>query len=243
MEYRFSTDEFNSTPIVVWTPASRDLNLFSAFLQDEITLIPDRLRLTIGSKFEHNDFTGFEIQPSGRLLWTPATNQSIWASVSRAVSTPGRVQTQARVNTIPFQPSPFGPVILPALLGNQDLLSEKLIAYELGYRIEPTRNLSFDVTAFYNFYDDLQAPIAGPPGFEATPAPPHVLIPLTWQNALSGQGYGTELSVQWKPLEDWRLIASYSWLQMHLSPGERVAKEQSGASTEFAIVCYFALEP
>ena len=136
------------------------------------------------------------------MLWTPATNQSIWTSVSRAVSTPGRVQTQARVNTIPFQPSPFSPVILPAILGNQDLLSEKLVAYELGYRIEPTRNLSFDMTAFYNVYDDIQNPVAGTPGFEFTPAPPHIIVPLVWQNALSGQGYGTELSVQWKPFGD-----------------------------------------
>jgi iron complex outermembrane receptor protein len=218
LEYRFSTDQFNATPIVVWTPSSRDINLFTTFIQDEVVLVPDRLRVTLGSKFEHNDFTGFEIQPSGRLLWTPAKNQSIWASVSRAISTPGRVQTQARVDTATFQPSPFSPVFQPALLGNPDLLSEKLIAYEMGYRIEPTRNLSFDITAFYNVYDDIQNPVAGTPGFELTPAPPHIIIPLVWQNALSGQGYGTELSVQWKPLETWRLIASYSWLQMHLSP-------------------------
>jgi iron complex outermembrane receptor protein len=224
LEYRFSTDEFNSTPIISWDHASRDINLFTAFLQDEVTLVPDRLRLTIGSKLEHNDFTGFEIQPSGRLLWTPATNQSIWASLSRAVSTPGRIQTDGRINSTPFQPSPFSPVFLPAILGNQNLLSEKLVAYELGYRIEPTRNLSFDITAFYNFYDDIQGPIAGPPRFEATPAPAHVVIPLTWQNAISGQGYGTELSVQWRPLEDWRLIASYSLLQMHLSPANTLQK-------------------
>jgi iron complex outermembrane recepter protein len=225
LEYRFSRDEFNATPIVVWTPSSRDINLFTTFIQDEVVLVPDRLRVTLGSKFEHNDFTGFEIQPSGRLLWTPATNQSIWTSISRAVSTPGRVQTQARVNTTPFQPSPFSPVFLPAILGNRDLLSEKLIAYELGYRIEPTRNLSFDMTAFYNVYDGILNPVAGTPGFEATPAPPHIIIPLEWQNALSGQGYGTELSVQWKPLDTWRLIASYGWLQMHLNTAQEASPE------------------
>lgn len=218
LEYRFSTDQFNATPIVVWTPSSRDINLFTAFIQDEIVLVPDRLRVTLGSKFDHNDFTGFEIQPSGRLLWTPATNQSIWTSISRAVSTPSRVQTQGRVNTTPFQPSPFSPVFLPAILGNRDLHSEKLVAYELGYRIEPTHNLSLDLTAFYNVYDDIQTPVAGTPSLEFTPAPPHIIVPLVWQNSLSGQGYGTELSLQWKPMETWRLIASYSWLQMHLSP-------------------------
>jgi iron complex outermembrane receptor protein len=224
LEYRFSADEFNRSSIITWTPDGRDLHLFTGFLQDEVNLIPNRLRLTVGSKLEHNDYTGFEIQPSGRLLWTPATNQTIWASVSRAISTPDRVEIGSQVNNIPFQPSPFAPVVQPVLLGNQNLLSEKLIAYELGYRIEPTRNLSFDAATFYNFYDDIHSPVAGAPVFEPNPAPGHVVIPLTWQNAITGQGYGTELSVQWKPIEDWRLIASYSWLQMHLSPENTLQK-------------------
>ena len=47
-----------------------------------------RLRFTLGSKFEHNDFTGFEYQPTARLLFTPTNKQSVWAAVSRAVHTP-----------------------------------------------------------------------------------------------------------------------------------------------------------
>ena len=222
--YRFSTDEFNRTPIVSWSPASRDLHLFTAFLQDEISLVPDRLRFTIGSKIEHNDFTGFELQPSARLLWTPTARQSVWASTSRAVSPPARFQTNGRLNTTPFQTSPTSPVVQPALIGNANLDSEQVLAYELGYRVEATRNLSFDMAAFYNFYDGIQAPIAGAPArFEAQPSP-HVVLPFKWENALSAEGYGTEVSVQWKPIERWRLVGSYSWLQTHVNPGESFEK-------------------
>jgi iron complex outermembrane recepter protein len=222
--YRFSADEFNATPIVAWTPSSRDLNLYTAFVQDEIAVVPDRLSLTVGSKFEHNDFTGFEIQPSARLLWTPTERQSIWASASRAVSTPGRFQREARLNFPRFQPSPFAPLFQPAMISNPDAKSETLIAYELGYRIEPARNLSFDLALFYNVYDDLNTLVAGVPSFEAEPAPPHMLLPLNWRNDLSGETYGAEVSVQWRPVDQWRLIASYSLLRMDLNPEDIISK-------------------
>ncbi|MEY2510710.1 MAG: iron complex outerrane recepter protein [Verrucomicrobiota bacterium] len=224
LEYRFTTDEFTDSPVATWAPNSKDLHLFTAFLQDEITLVPDRLRLTVGSKFEHNDYTGFEIQPSGRLLWTPGAHQSIWTSLSRAISTPSRVETGAQINNLVFQPSPFVPVAQTVIFGNPNLQSEKVTAYELGYRVEPAHNLSFDAAAFYNVYEGIQNPVAGTPYFAPSPAPGHLVVPLTWENAISGQGYGTELSVQWKPLKDWRLIASYSWLQMHLTPANVLQK-------------------
>lgn len=183
-------------------------------------MVPDRLRLTFGSKFEHNDFTGFEVQPSARLLWTPTERQSLWAAVSRAVSTPGRFIRDARLNSPGFQPGEFAPVFVPAMISNPNAKSETLIAYELGYRIEPTRNLSFDFALFYNVYDDLNGLVAGTPTFEAEPAPPHMLFPLNWRNDVSGQTYGAELSIQWKPVDRWRLTAGYSLLQMDLNPDD-----------------------
>src|SRR5207249_7572921 len=78
-------------------PADSVTRIFNTFVQDEITLVKDRLRLTLGSKFERNDYTGFEIQPSGRLLWTPHEQHSIWASVSRAVRTPSRADVDSRI--------------------------------------------------------------------------------------------------------------------------------------------------
>ncbi len=213
--YRSTTDEFTNSSIVGLNPSSANLNLLSAFVQDEITVVPKHLRLILGSKFERNDYTGWEIQPSARLLWTPTERQTVWASASHAAGTPSRIHRSGRFNAGAFQ-SPFGPV-LAELRGNSNIVSETVDAYELGYRIEPARNLSVDLAAFYNVYDNLFNAVAGVPQFTATPSP-HLLIPLDLTNTLAGESYGVEATVQWKPVERWRLTANYSWLQV-FSPG------------------------
>ena len=105
-EYRLTTDNFPPNFFLTWVPPSRNDQVFSGFVQDEITLEPQRWSLTVGSKFEHNDYTGFEVEPDARLLWTPTENQTIWASVSRAVRTPSRYETGARVNYSVFLQQP-----------------------------------------------------------------------------------------------------------------------------------------
>lgn len=221
--YRFTTDDVNNTALVSWLPASRDLHLFTMFFQDEITLSQDRWCLTLGSKFEHNDFTGVEVQPSLRLRWKPATGQTVWAAVSRALSTPSRFYRNARLNTAAFPSGPSGPIIVAALLSNPTSVSEKEDAFEIGTRVEGT-NLSLDFTAFYNSYDDINTSVAGPPVFEALPAPPHLLLPLQFQNAVSGETYGGEISAHWKPTEYWRLTANYTLLKMQLAPEDFALK-------------------
>ena len=151
--FRFTADELKSNGSEIsFDPEKREDRLFSFFAQDEITLIRDRLWLTGGTKVEHNDFTGFEIQPGGRLLWTPTERQSAWASVARAVRTPSRLEQDVRVNLFAF-PLPDGTPMQVSVLGNPNLQSEELLAYEIGYRIEATPRLSFDIAAFYNDYD------------------------------------------------------------------------------------------
>ncbi|MFT3911727.1 MAG: response regulator [Ferruginibacter sp.] len=128
--------------IARFTPAKRTLELFSGFLQDQITLIPKRLELTIGSKLLHNDYTHFEWQPSVRLAWTPTENQTIWTAVSRAVRVPSRYDVDLTV---------FRDLDYPAFT------SEKVIAYELGYRFRPAENASISIATFYNNYSDLRS--------------------------------------------------------------------------------------
>ncbi|MCK5229802.1 MAG: TonB-dependent receptor, partial [Desulfobulbaceae bacterium] len=90
--YRYTHDDFSDSEILRLDPDSRSDELFSAFVQDKITLMEDCLWLTIGSKFEHNDYTGYEIQPNARLFWAPHTDHKVWASVGRAVRTPSRME-------------------------------------------------------------------------------------------------------------------------------------------------------
>src|ERR1700731_4640181 len=55
--FRVTHDDVLNSLNVALVPDSRTLKLYSAFVQDDIVIVPEQLRLTIGSKFEHNDFT------------------------------------------------------------------------------------------------------------------------------------------------------------------------------------------
>ncbi|MDQ3624575.1 MAG: TonB-dependent receptor [Verrucomicrobiota bacterium] len=177
----------------------------SAFLQDEIKLIDDRLFLTLGSKFEHNEFTGFEYQPSGRLLWTPSKNQSIWLAISRAVRTPDILEDSFDIRS-------------PAttLLPNRTLRSEEVIAYELGYRAQATEGLSFDTALFYNQYDRLSVVTQLPPSAGSG------IAPLQFTNGMHGETYGVEITATWKPADWWTLSGAYSYLKLNLHPDPKV---------------------
>src|SRR5437667_283469 len=129
--------------------------LFSAFVQDQLTLVEDKLSLTFGSKLEHNDHTGFEVQPTGRLLWTPTKRQSVWAAVSRAVRTPTLSEDGIGTRQLPSFPAALGGAPLFArLAGSPAFKSEELLAYELGYRAQATDRRSVDLALLYNAYDN-----------------------------------------------------------------------------------------
>ncbi len=210
--YRLSKDETEPGNIVNFTPAHRTTQLVNAFIQDEIKLVPDKLTFTLGTKVEHNDFTGFEVQPSARLAWTPNEHNTIWSSVSRATRTPSRLEhdVNTRVATIPVPPLPF-PVAIRAQ-GNTDIESEELIAYELGYRTRLHERVTLDTAAFYNDYDKLGSQEFGPFNPATTP-PSQTVIP---GNGLSGQTYGVEMTLQWKPTDWWTLHPSYTFLEMQI---------------------------
>jgi iron complex outermembrane receptor protein len=222
--YRYS-DSYNlkSNFTLSFFPPDRETHIYNAFVQDEITLVEDRLRLTLGSKFEYNDYTHWEIQPSGRLLWTPHENHSFWASVSRAVRTPSRVDNDSRVTTAvnPAGTPPFfTPVTAVATFdGNSQFESEVLMAYELGYRVQPHHQLSLDLALFYNDYDRLRSFEPGASDLSAFPA--YIRIPLFFGNGLRGETYGGELTANFQITDWWHWRASYSYLQiqLHTNPG------------------------
>jgi iron complex outermembrane receptor protein len=218
--YRSILDRNDSSFTVSLRPNQVSLNQFSAFLQDEISLIDNRLRLTLGSKFEHNDFTGFEVEPNARLLWTLSPNQSVWTAVSRAVRTPALTEEGLRLNSAVIPPgTPANPAPLPAVVavfGSHQFNSEDLLAYELGYRVQATSNLSLDLATFYNHYSNLRTAEPGTPFVEGSPAPTDIVIPFVAGNKMSGGTYGLELFADWKVIPKWRLTGSYSYLQMDI---------------------------
>jgi iron complex outermembrane receptor protein len=216
MNYRYISDFTDTTLIFRLSPSSRDVNLYSAFLQDEISLWNDRVKLTLGSKFEHNDFTGFEIQPSARLAWITDSDNTLWGAVSRAVRTPARGEHDVKLAVIP--PSPAPPPL--TISGNSDFQSETLTAYELGYRFTPTEKISVDLTAFYNEYDELRTTDV------TTPAPP---LAAVFENNMEGNTHGIEIDTHWKVSNRLDINANYSWLEVDLDlvGGSRDAISQS----------------
>lgn len=194
-------------------PESTADQVFSASVQDEIALMTRTLFLTVGSKLEHNDYSGWEIQPNIRLRWQPEETQMVWAAVSRAVATPNRLNTGIELDVRMLPPGALGagsPATLAQAQGAVDR-SEKMFAYELGYRLQPTRRTSIDVAVFFNRYSDLQITRTGSPDFNATPP----VLPIYWTNGPSGSTWGAEFSARWEPLatSDWQLQASYTYFR------------------------------
>jgi iron complex outermembrane receptor protein len=211
--YRFTHEEDKGAPALYFDPATLDQNLYSGFAQDEIKLMKN-VFFTAGTKIEHNDYTGFEFEPSGRLQWNATSNQMFWGAISRAVSTPTRVDEDERV-PIAFPLSTFyGPTLLT---GNPDFKSETLIAYELGYRAQLGQKVSISLSAYFNDYNDIRSANYGPP------VPPFGLrFPIVYENNLEGYTYGGELSVDYQLFDWWRLHGGYDLLEedIHVKPGQ-----------------------
>jgi len=199
---------------VSFIPPDRNPQLFSAFFHDQIILIENKFNLALGSKFENNDFTGFEYQPTGRLLWTPTKRQTIWTAISRAVRTPTLSEDGIGTRQLPvFPPALGGAPLFPQLSGNRDFDSEKLVAYELGYRTQADR-LSIDIASFYNVYHDIR--VVAPAVARRGVAPGTFDLPLDFLNSMDGKTYGIEIAGTWQSSETWKLYGYYSYLKMNL---------------------------
>ncbi len=216
------------------SPASADRKLSSVFIQDDITLIPGKVILTLGTKLEHNDYTGTEHQPNARLLWTPGDGSAIWGAVARAVRTPSRLDDNGLVNQAVLAPgSSRNPLPLPALLGGGGTGgSETLIAYEAGWKKQLTPALSMDLAAYYNDYDELRTGLAVPTVCQPSGAPlplclflpgqTHVLQSVQAGNQATGRSHGIELATDWRALPNLRF-------QLALSAFSMTIKEQGNA--------------
>jgi iron complex outermembrane recepter protein len=199
--YRFTHNVVQSAQTLAFLPERLNHELFSGFVQDEITL-GEKLFFTVGSKVEHNDYTGTEFEPSVRLQWIFAPEKSLWSAVSRAVRTPSRIDRDA------FQPRPPPAV----LVGNSRFDSETVIAYEVGYRSSMGERGSFSISGFYNDYNRLRS-------LSFTPV---TIVPLFFENNVEGETYGLELTTAHRLLDWWRVRLGYNLLKEHLqvSPGK-----------------------
>jgi iron complex outermembrane receptor protein len=213
LNYRASDDNVVNSPLLSFLPAKLTTELFSGFIQDEIELFDDRLNLTLGTKLEHNDFSGFEYQPSVRVAVHLSDDRTVWAAVSRAVRTPSRIDRDFYVPSLDLE-------------GGPGFDSEKLIAYELGIRGRSHGAFSFSASTFFHDYDDLRS-------LENT-------TPRLLANGLAGEAYGVEVTASDSVTSTWRLTAGYTFLRLDLQnkPGSTDvgSKAQVGDSPEHQVL-------
>jgi iron complex outermembrane receptor protein len=210
---RVSAGDIASVETQRFLPEDRTDRLVHGFVQDEITIAPDRLRLTFGAKIERNSYSGVEMQPSGRVLWTPGADEAVFASVARAVRTPSRVEQDFERTVLLNAAVPLFLRLVP----NYDFVSEKLIAYEAGYRFRPIPTLYLTTAVFLHHVADILSTEPGPNFVEATPAPAHTISPVVLANGLHGNTRGLEVTADLRPRGWLRWTGTYSLLRIELA--------------------------
>lgn len=210
LTFRSIEDHFRG-PLVAMDPADESLQRFGGFVQDEIAFAADRLHLTIGTKVEDNEYTGIEWQPSVGLAWHLDRGQLLWSRISRAVRTPSRLDADF---------SALG------LVGNDNIKSEELLAYEAGVKLQPVKKLSLSLATYYNDYDNVRSVERVNP---ATPFPQVVA------NGFRGESFGAELTADYRPLPGWRVWAGYTYLDLNLvnKPGSTDTSQGSAESHDW----------
>jgi len=223
-------------PVVVsgltFTPQNRTDNLLTGFLQDDIGLVENRLTLSLGTKIIHTNFTSLQWQPSVRLLWTPTDHQTVWAAFTHAVRTPSDAEENFSLAGF-IGIAPGGIPFFARFNPNHHFRPEELNGYELGYRRLLAAKFYFAIATFFNHYGDLfSEDITGAPFLETNPAPAHILLPAQFGNGLVGSTKGVEIAPEWRPVNFWRLVATYSFLQMNLQKATN--SEDIGTAPIFA---------
>jgi len=193
-----------------FVPQKRTAKLFSLFAQDEVVVKPARLFLTLGSKFERNDFTGLEVQPTARVRWNAHSTSTVWGAVSRAVRLPTRFDTDLRV----FQNNRL------VLSGSEDFESESVIAYEGGYRLRPHARASLDLAVFVNRYDRIRS--------QEFPSRLGLVVELG--NTLNANTTGAELAGAFQAAANWRMQGSYAYLHKSITMDAGSRDLSKGAS-------------
>jgi len=219
LDYRVSNSGISPGYWIGLNPAFRTDALYSGFLEDEIR-IADSVWFTLGSKLEHNAYTGFEWEPGVRLVWNPpGTQHALWAAASKAIRQPSRVEESIAADV---PPSPIGNgIVLGYLLqGNPKVKAETMYDYEAGYRREFSKSLSLDISTFLSFYRNLETLNTG--AAQMIPGSPVVV----WQTLNYGNGtkavdYGGEASLNWNATRRWRILPGYSYVHstIRLNPG------------------------
>jgi len=209
MSYRLLNDRTEGKGVIALSPPSARDDLYSGFIQDQVSL-GQTVRVTLGTKLEHNDYSGYEVQPSVRVAWDLARARTLWTAISRAVRVPDRLERDVYIDAT----DPTAPVVA-RLLGNPHFHAEDLLAFELGYRWQLAPRLSLDLASFHNRYSGLASLEYATPFVD--PNTGQTIFPVVNRNLTNGRADGFESLVTWSPRPNWRLSLDYSYIDMSLT--------------------------
>jgi iron complex outermembrane receptor protein len=211
-EFRVSSDNIRPTPLLVLDETSRRTNNFGFFVQDEIAMA-EHWRLNLGLRMDHNEFTGWESQPDARLSWQFMPNQTLWSSVSKAARAPSRGENGFTTNYI-FEINPVSKVPTVAHLRSAGIVSENLIANQLGLRSQWMPSLATDTVLFSHKYSRLASMDDSNRSYAVHmngTVPDYIDAYIRYTNNGELTLNGAELSVDWRPAPYWNLRLSQSW--------------------------------
>jgi iron complex outermembrane receptor protein len=214
--FRRGRTRLTNSTLVHFADTDRGDWLASAFAEDEIAVVPERLALTLGLKVERNGYSGVELQPNVRGLWSVSDRDSIWGAITRGVRTPSLLENGATV-AVASAPGPQGLPLVVTVIGRGTPDIEELWAAEMGYRRHWSR-LSIDVSAFRNRYSNGTSLTPGTPEL-VLEQQPYLRMPYLIDAALHGSAYGVEAATTWRAARGWTLTAGYSFLRVDLTSG------------------------
>jgi iron complex outermembrane recepter protein len=226
--YRLMDERFSGLAGYGLVPERSRDRLFNVFAQDEIAMADNRVHVTLGAKVEHDNLAGWGVQPTARVIWDVVPQrQHLWAATSRALKTPSLEERGVRVEYAPAMIG--GPLpVLVSIFGNPNVRTERFRDTEVGYRLDVATSATLAVTAFAGRYDDLRTSEPQTPSVIFTPGGLVVLAPVGFDNLLSADTRGLEISAQWIPLRTWRLDAGYA--AFHLTPHPDPASQDAAAA-------------
>jgi len=244
---RRTVDHMVGSLALGFRPSGTSEFLFGEFVQDEIALVRDRLRLNLGMRFESEEYEIPKLFPDIRLIWTPTVRRALWMAVSRAERTPSRADAGLDVDTANVSGSGGIPTTIE-VDGNPEFGDEDLIAFQAGYRAQYGRHLSAELTGYHNQYSGVRGTAQGTPFVETDPGPPHLVLPQIYTNSIAGGTDGVEVSSTWQAASPWKLSGGYTWLRMNLHsilPGDHSADlaaiEGTGPTEQFNLRSYLNL--
>ena len=188
---RHARDRASQTAALAFQPERRSLAWQRVFVQDRVQL-GRALELTLAASVERNPYTGTETLPSLRLAWNGGGGV-LWASLSRAVRAPSRVDRDL------FLPGRAPYVVA----GGPRFDSEISRVAELGWRAQPGPALSYAVTLYHARHRQLRSLAPGAAGLE-------------WRNGIEGHSRGLEAWARWRPSARWRVDAGLALLRQTL---------------------------